>query len=300
MRRFEYFAPRSLDEALALLKERGDGAKLLAGGTDLLVQMSAGGGFASGEKEAGLHPSAVVSLHALPELKTIEFDEARGLRVGSGVEMATVATFPTVREWFTALAEGAGVLGSVQTRNMATLGGNICNAAPSADTAPPLVVLDAVAEIAAADGSRRVPVGELFIGPGRTVLAPHEILIAFHLPAPPPRTGSVYQRHTPRKIMDIAVVGVGVRLTLSEEDTIREARICLGAVAPTPIRATEAEQALTGQAPSEELFGRAAELAQAAARPISDVRGSAEYRRYLVGVMTRRLLGIALERARTG
>ncbi|OGO52025.1 MAG: hypothetical protein A2148_05250 [Chloroflexi bacterium RBG_16_68_14] len=291
MRRFEYFTPQSLDEALTLLRERGDGAKLLAGGTDLLVQM----------KEAGLHPSAVVSLHAIDKLRGIEFDGARGLRVGAGVEMATIQAFPAVRERYTALAEGAGILGSVQTRNMATLGGNIANAAPSADTAPPLIVLDAVAEIAGAEGSRQVPVSELFVGPGRTVLAPHEILVAFHLPAPPARTGSVYRRHTPRQIMDIAVVGVGVRLTLAPGgDTIQEARICLGAVAPTPIRATEAEEALTGQAPSEELFGRAAELAQAAARPISDVRGSAEFRRYLVGVMTRRCLAIALERARAG
>lgn len=299
MRRFEYFAPQSLNEAVALLKERGDDAKLLAGGTDLLVQMSAGGGFASGEKEAGLHPSAVVSLHGLAELRGIEFDEAQGLRVGAGVDLATVEAFPAVRERFTALAEGAGIVGSVQTRNMATLGGNIANAAPSADTAPPLVVLEATAEVVGPEGSRQVPVSELFVGPGQTVLAPHEILVAFRLPAPPARTGSVYQRHTPRKIMDIAVVGAGVRLTLAPDaDTIRDARICLGAVAPTVIRATEAERALAGQPPSEELFGRAGELAQEAARPISDVRGSAEFRRYLVGVLTRRCLGIALERAR--
>ena len=291
MRRFEYFAPHSLDEAVALLKERGDGVKLLAGGTDLLVQM----------KEAGLHPSAVVSLHALPELRGVEFDEKAGLVVGAATDMMTIEAFPAVRERFTALADGAAIVGSVQTRNMATLGGNIANAAPSADTAPPLVVLDAVAEVAGPDGSRQVPVGELFAGPGRTALAPHEVLVSFRLPTPPPRTGSVYQRHTPRKIMDIAAVGVAVRLTLtSDADTIREARICLGAVAPTVIRAPEAEEALIGQSPSEELLVQAAELAQAAARPISDVRGSAEFRRYLVGVLTKRCLGIALERAKAG
>ena len=301
MRRFKYFAPQSLAEAVTLLKERGDGVKLLAGGTDLLVQMSAGGGFASGEKEAGLHPPAVVSLHALSELRGIEYDEANGLRIGSGVDMATIESHPAVRERYTALSEGAGIVGSVQTRNMATLGGNICNAAPSADTAPPLVVFDAVAEITGPGGARELPVGKLFAGPGKTVLAPHEIVVAFRLPALSRRTGSVYQRHTPRKIMDIAVVGVAVRLTLAGKgDTIQEARICLGAVAPTVIRATEAEQALAGQSPSDELFAKAAELAQAAARPISDVRGSAEFRRYLVGVMTKRCLGIALERAKAG
>lgn len=289
MRRFEYLAPQSLDEALALLKERGNGVKLLAGGTDLLVQM----------KEAGLHPSTVISLHALPELRGIEFSAAAGLRIGAGTDAATIEGHPVVRERYTALAEGAGIIGSVQTRNLATLGGNVCNAAPSADTTPPLVVLDAVAEVLGANGSREAPIEELFAGPGKTTLAPDEIVVAFRLPAHSPRTGSVYQRHTPRKIMDIAVVGVGIRLTLaSSGDTIDEARICLGAVAPTVIRAPEAEQALAGQSPSDELFARAAELAQAAARPISDVRGSAEFRRHLVGVMTKRCLAIALERAR--
>jgi len=287
MHRFEYFAPTSLDEALSLLKARGDGVKLLAGGTDLLVQM----------KEAGRHPSAVVSLHALPELRSIDANGG-GLRLGAGVDMWTIATNGEILRRYTALAEGAGVLGSIQTRNMATVGGNVCNAAPSADTIPPLVVLDAVAEIAGPDGKRELPVGELFAGPGRTALAPSEIVVGFRLPAPPARTGSVYQRHTPRKIMDIAVVGVGIRLTLNGKGSIADARICLGAVAPTVIRAGEAEDALLGLSPSEEVFARAAELARHAARPISDVRGSAEFRRYLVGAMTKRCLGIALERAK--
>ncbi len=291
MHRFQYFAPQSLDEAVTLLKESGDGAKLLAGGTDLLVQM----------KEAGLHPGSIVSLHALPELRGIEFDEARGLRVGAAVDMAAIDSFPAVRERYTALADGAGIVGSVQTRNMATLGGNIANAAPSADTAPPLVVLDAVAQAVGPDGSREIAVGELFAGPGRTALDPHEVLVAFRLPTPPPHTGSVYQRHTPRKIMDIAAVGVAIRLTLAPDaDTISEAQICLGAVAPTVIRAPEAEEALVGRPASEEAFARAAELAQAAARPISDLRGSAEFRRHLVGIITKRCLGIALQRAQAG
>jgi carbon-monoxide dehydrogenase medium subunit len=213
--------------------------------------------------------------------------------------MGTIATHPVVRERYTALADGAGIVGSVQTRNMATIGGNVANAAPSADTSPPLVVFDAVAEIAGPDGRRAALVEELFTGPGQTTLAGGEIITAFRLPAPPAHTGSVYQRHTPRKIMDIAVVGVAVRLSL-DGDAIGEARICLGAVAPTVIRASEAELALAGQRPSDELFARAAELAQRAATPISDVRGSAEFRSYLVGAMTKRCLGIALERARAG
>ncbi len=285
MRRFEYFAPQSVDEAVSLLRERGDGVKLLAGGTDLLVQM----------KESGLHPPAIVSLHAVDGLRGIEANG--GLCIGSGTEMIEIAAHDVVRDRYTALAEGAGLVGSVQTQNMATIGGNIANAAPSADTAPPLAVFDAEAEVTGPKGSRRLPVAEMFDGPGSTTLASDEVLVAVHLPAQPARTGSVYQRHTPRKIMDIAAVAVAVKLTPTEgSEVIDSARIWLGAVGPTIIRAQEAEQTLTGQTASDELFDNAAALAQAAASPISDVRGSAEFRRYLVGVMTGRCLKIALSR----
>ncbi len=287
MRRFDYFAPTSVEEAVSLLQERGDGARLLAGGTDLLVQM----------KEAGVHPSAVVSLHAVDELRGISDESDGGLRIGARTLMNDVAAHETVRGAYTALAEGAGVLGSTQTRNMATIGGNIANAAPSADTAPPLAVFDAEAEIAGPGGTRTLPVIELFSGPGSTTLETAEVITAFRLPAVPDHTGSAYQRHTPRKTMDIATVGVSVKLTLADDGSIGDAAICLGAVAPTVIRAGEAERALAGETPSDELFASAGELAQAAASPISDVRGSAEFRRYLIGVMTRRCLGIALERA---
>ena len=288
MHRFEYNAPTSLDEAVALLKEHGDGTKLLAGGTDLLVHM----------KEGGLHPPRVISLHAVAGLDGISFDESDGLSIGSAASMDEIATNDTIRQRYAALAEGAGVVGSVQTRSMATIGGNVANAAPSADTTPPLAVFDAVAQIVGSGGTREIPVIDLFDGPGSTVLAGDEVLTCFKLPTPPANTGSVYQRHTPRKIMDIAAVGVGVRLSL-DGGNIGEARICLGAVAATIIRATDAENALTSQTPSTELFAKAAELAQAASNPISDVRGSAEFRRHLVGVMTKRCLDIALERARS-
>ena len=274
---------------MALLQERGDGAKLLAGGTDLLVQM----------KEAGLHPPAIVSLHAIDSLRGIEAQNG-GLRIGAGTEMIEIAAHEVVRDSYTALAEGAGLVGSVQTQNMATIGGNIANAAPSADTTPPLAVFDAEAEITGPGGSRRLPVAEMFDGPGSTTFAPDEVLVALHLPAQPARTGSVYQRHTPRKIMDIAAVGVAVKLSLAAGgEVIDSAAICLGAVGPTIFRASEAEQALAGQTVSDDLFDNAAALAQAAASPISDVRGSAEFRRYLVGVMTGRCLKIAHERAKS-
>jgi carbon-monoxide dehydrogenase medium subunit len=288
MRRFEYVAPNSLNEALAVLRDRGDGVKLLAGGTDMLVQM----------KEGGLHPPSIVSIHNVSELKQLSFDEGDGLRIGAGVDMGTIASDRTIRQHYTALAEGAGVLGSRQTRNMATIGGNICNAAPSADTSPPAVVLDAIAEIARPQGTRETKVEELWSGPGKTLLSDDEIVTAFRFPRFPPRTGSVYQRHTPRKIMDIAVVGVGVRLSLADDGSITHVRMALGAVAPTVYRSTNAEQALIGQQPSNELFDRAADIAQDESRPISDVRGSADFRRYLVGVMTKRCLEVALKRAK--
>lgn len=300
MRRFDYFAPDSLEQAVAILRERGDGGKLLAGGTDLLVQM----------KEAGLRPSYVVSLRRLRELRGIAFDEGQGLRIGAMTTMAEIEQHPVVQRRYPVLVDGARILGSVQTRNMATLGGNVCNAAPSADTAPPLLVLNAEADIAGplagqapagqAGGRRQVPLEGFFSGPGQTVLRRDDILVGFLIPSPPPRTGAYYERHTLRVEMDIAVVGVAALVTLERDrDLIQEARIGLGATAPTPVRVSEAEVSLAGQPPSEEAFERASALAASAARPISDVRGSAAFRRHLVGVMTVRCLRQAVERARS-
>jgi carbon-monoxide dehydrogenase medium subunit len=290
LKRFDYLAPESLEEALAILRERGNGCKLLAGGTDLVVQM----------KEAGLHPSYVVSLRRLRELRGIAFDERQGLRIGAMTTMAEVEQHPGLQRRYAVLVDGARILGSVQTRNMATLGGNVCNAAPSADTAPPLLVLGARADIAGPGGRRQVPLEQFFTGPGQTVLGRDEILAGLLIPTPASRTGACYERHTPRAEMDIAVVGEAALVTLEPGgDLIREARIALGAVAPTPVRAPEAEASLAGQPPSEEAFQRAAELAAGAARPISDVRASAAFRRHLVQVMTARCLRRAVERARS-
>lgn len=289
MRRFDYLAPQSLDEAVVFFRERG-GGKVLAGGTDLLVQM----------KEAGLHPSYVVSLRRLRELRGVDFDEGPGLRIGAMTTMAEVAGHPVVQRRYPVLADGARIVGSVQTRNMGTLGGNICNAAPSADTAPPLLVLDAKADIAGPGGRRQVPLDGFFTGPGQTVLGRGDILAGFTIPTPTPNCGGYYARHTPRAEMDIAVVGVAALVMLEPDgDTIREARVALGAVAPTPMRAPEAEATLAGHTVSEEAFQKAGDLAAGAARPISDARGSAEFRRYLVSVMTVRCLRQAVERARS-
>jgi len=289
MRRFEYFAPQSLAEAIALFGEKGEGGRALAGGTDLVPQIKEG-------TDKIPIPSYVVSLRHLPELRGIEFSERAGLRIGAAVTMAELAESPVVGERYRALADGAGVVGSTQTMNMATIGGNVCNAAPSADTAPALLAYEAVAVIAGPDGERELPLAEFWRGPNATALQPGELLRELRLPAPPASTGGVYVRQTPRKQMDIAVVGVAVLLTL-DGGRIQRARIALGAVAPTPIRAPQAEAALEGQPASEALFAKAAETAAAEARPISDQRGSAEFRRHLVRVTTERCLREASRRA---
>ena len=288
MRHFDYTRPASLAEAVEALRERGEGAHPLGGGTDLLVQV----------KEGGRRPSALISLAGIPELTGIHLDASGELRVGARTTMQQVADDTTVQQRFSALADGASVVGSYQTRNMATIGGNVCNAAPLADTSPPLVVLGARAHIAGVNGEREQPVEELWSGPGQTTLEAGEIVTAFIVPPAPAGVGSHYARHTPRKIMDIAVVGVGSYLEFDAEGVVQAARIALGAVAPTVVRAPEAEQALVGHALTAELAAEAGRIAAAEARPISDVRGSASFRRYLVETMTRASVLCSAERAR--
>jgi carbon-monoxide dehydrogenase medium subunit len=285
---FDYHSPTTVDEAVRLLHSQ-TGGHPLAGGTDIVVQM----------KEAATrfpYPSFVVNLRGISELRGIEFSETEGLRIGAAATMAEIAASPVVRDRYQALAEGAGVVGSLQTMNMGTVGGNVCNAAPSADTAPPLLAYEATAVIVGTTGRRAVPITGFFTGPGRTVLAPDELLTELRLPVPPPGTGGAYQRHTPRKQMDIAVVGVAALLTIDGR-RITRARIALGAVAPTPVHARQAEAALEGQPASEETFARAAEIAAGECSPISDTRGSAEFRRHLVRVMAERMLARAVGRA---
>lgn len=243
-------------------------------------------------------PSCLVSLRRLPELRGIDFSERDGLRIGATVTMAEAAESAPVRERYRALADGAEIIGSIQTMNMATIGGNVCNAAPSADTAPPLLTYEAVAVIAGPKGERDVPIEEFWLGPNQTALQPGELLRELRLPTPPANTGGIYVRQTPRKQMDIAVVGVAVLLTLGQGDRIKRARIALAAVAPTPIRARKAEAGLEGKAASKALFAEAAETATTEASPIGDVRGSAEFRRHLVRVTTERCLREAAQRAR--
>jgi CO/xanthine dehydrogenase FAD-binding subunit len=285
VRRFELALPESLDDCLRLLAQRGPETKLLAGGTDLLPQM----------KNSVVMPKRVIDLSGVARVKILECD-AKGLRIGAAVPARQVEQDPRVREGYAAVAESAALLGSVQVRNLATVGGNICNAAPSADMAPPLVALEAQAVIAGPKGERRVPLSDFFTGVRKTVVGPDELLVEIFVPAPGPHSGGCYIRHTPRRELDIAVVGVASQVTIAN-GVCAKVRISLAAVAPTPVRATAAEAALEGKPLTPELIERAADLAGQAAKPISDQRGSADFRRHLVRILTRRTLTTALARA---
>ena len=286
MRRFELLLPESVEDGLRILAERGAAARVVAGGTDLVPQL----------KNGVLRPACVVDLSGIAELRRLAPSNGAPLEIGPLVTARALECDAGVRAGYPALAESAALVGSVQVRNLATVGGNLCNAAPSADMAPPLLALDAEAVIAGRRGRRAVPLAEFFLGVRRTVLAPDELLVDIRLPRPGPRSGGSYLRHTPRRELDIAVVGVASQLTLAD-GRCAKARIALAAVAPTPLRAREAEQALEGRPISPEALAGAATLATEAVRPISDQRGSAEFRRHLVRVLTRRTLEIAWRRA---
>jgi CO/xanthine dehydrogenase FAD-binding subunit len=285
VRRFELALPDTLAACQQALAD-GPDVRLVAGGTDLLPQM----------KNGLVKVRRVVDLSQLPELKVIERPSDGGLRVGAGVSARTLERSELVRDGFTALAESASVVGSLQIRHLATLGGNLANAAPSADMAPPLLALDAEFLVAGPRGQRRVKATDFFVGVRRTQLATDEMLVEIIIPAPEPHSGGTYVRHTPRRELDIAVVGVASQITIADGKCVK-ARIALAAVAPVPLRATEAEARLEGEAVTPTLIEEAAQLAVDASSPISDQRGSAEFRRHLVRVLTRRTLTTALERA---
>jgi carbon-monoxide dehydrogenase medium subunit len=286
---FDYSRPTRLKEAIALLKGRG--AKVIAGGTDLLVQM----------RQGEVRPSRLVDVSGLPELSQIKTSKGGGLRIGSATLIRTLERDPLIRERFPIISQAAAYIGSVQIRNLATVGGNLCNAAPSADMAPPLLTLGARAIIAGPKGEKTMALEDFFRGPGETVLGKGELLVALELDALPKRSGGCYQRITTRKAMDIAFIGVASVIVLDGKSSkCKEARIALGAVAPTPIRAREAENMLAGCQLDDESIEAAAGQAAEEARPISDLRAGAEYRREMVKVLTRRTLHISLKSALAG
>ena len=279
---FEFFEPTTLAEASRLFAQ--EHTQLLAGGTDLVIGM----------KALTETPQSVISLQKIPGLAGVTAEADGGISVGAMTKVREVELSANIQKHHTALAEGASEIGSIQIRNLATIGGNIAHASPAADTVAGLLVAGAQVDIASADGERSVSIDELFTGPGQTVLAPGEIITRFRLPSP--ASGSHYIKHKIREVMDLAFIGVAAAVNL-DNGTITDARIGLAAVAPTPIRATEAEDLLRGNELTAELLEQAGEAAAAASSPISDLRCSAEHRREMVDVLTRRTLQEAVARA---
>jgi len=285
----DYVAPRTYARAVEELVAR-TGARVLAGGTDVVLRQRQG---------QGAHPRALVDLKRIRGAASLKLDQRGALTLGPAVTMAQLEREPEVAARFAALAQGAALVGSPQIRNRATVVGNVCNAAPSADTAPGLIALRARARILGPDGRRSLPVERLMTGPGQNDLAPGELVTAITVPAPRPRSGSAYTRHTPRHSMDIAVAAAAAAVELAEDGQgIAAARICLGAVGPTPMRASRAEHCLRGAAIADDRLEEAADAAAGECRPISDVRAGAEFRRELIRVLVRRMLEAAITDAR--
>jgi xanthine dehydrogenase FAD-binding subunit len=287
---FDYLRAKSVEQAVAALNDAGEDGRVLSGGTDLLAQMK------EGRRKAAL----VVDVKYIPELNELRYTPEAGLRLGAAVPCYRIYSDRGISQAYPGLIDAASLIGGVQIQGRASLGGNLCNASPAADSIPSLIVHRATAVIAGPHARREVPVEAFCTGPGRTVLERGELLVALHLPPPRRGFGAAYLRFIPRNEMDIAVAGAGAALQLDESGTgVQAARISLGAVAPTPLLVPEAGDALAGATVAEidAAIARAAQLAQAAARPIDDMRGTAAQRMHLCAVLTRRSLRIALERA---
>jgi xanthine dehydrogenase FAD-binding subunit len=286
---FDYAAPTSLAQATALLEGAHGTARVLAGGTDLIVQL----------REHLRDADLVVNIKKIPELMELSYGSQLGLRLGASVPCYRIYEHAEILVAYPALADAARIVGGWQIQSRASVGGNLCNSSPAADTIPALIALGAQCVIAGPKGLREVPAESFCTAPGRNVLQKGEILATIVFAPPVPFSGSAYERFIPRNEMDIAVAGAGSWVKLSADGTtIEQARIGLAAVAPTPLFAAEASQWLSGKPATEQTFERAGELASKAAAPISDMRGTAEFRRHLVGVLTRRTLAKAVERAR--
>ena len=295
MARFDYLEASSIRQAVSLLQRYGDdatggakAARIVAGSTDFLIRW----------RQGAWQPRHVISIKSIPGLDRIRYSPRNGLRLGTLATVQAIETHPEVRRRYAALATGATSFAGVQVRNLATVGGNICNASPAGDILPALLAFEAQCKIVGPDGERAAPLTELFRGPGSTTLGLGEILTEVTLPPPLPNSGSLYIKHSPRGAMDIATVGVASVISLeSDGRTCRDARIALGAVAPTPIRAHAAEELLRGEMVTPELLREAALEAQKLASPIDDVRGSAGYRKIIVEALAHRTLERAFEMA---
>ena len=287
MHAFDYVAAQTVEEAVSLLAEKGDAARVLAGGTDLIVQV----------REGRRSPDLIVDVKKIPDTNVLSYSPQNGLTLGAAVACHRIYGDATIAAAYPGLVDAFSLVGGTQIQGRASVGGNLCNSSPAADTIPALMAHSAVAVIAGPNGRREVAVEDFCTGPGQNVLQNGEFLVSLQIPAPAAGFGACYLRFIPRNEMDIAVVGAGSSVVLSGDgSTITSARVALGAVAPTPIMVDTA--ALAGQPANDATINTAAEAATAAARPISDMRGTVAQRRHLAGVLTRRTLQQAISRAR--
>ena len=287
MKWIDYHRPSSVDEAIGLLSKYKGKARLLGGGTDLLVQMRGG----------KYELDAVIDAKHIEELNVLSYDSTNGLILGAAVPCYKLYGDEAIAAAYPGLMDSATLIGGIQIQGRATLGGNLVNAAPSGDGIPALIAHSATAKVVGPNGSRDIPAEDVCTGPGRTQLADDEILVSINVPAPAKGFGARYVRFIPRNEMDIAVVGAGVSVTLNN-GTIKSARVALSSVAPTPLFVEAAGAALAGKEPTDANIQAAANAAKEAATPITDMRGTVEYRKHLCEVLTRRAFHTAIERAR--
>ena len=289
MHAIDYVAPKSIQEAVELMASKGDQARAMAGGTDLLVQLR--GGRRTSE--------VVVDIKDISELNQLTYDSQKGLTIGAAVPCYKIYQDDQIAGLYPGLVDSASLIGSIQIQGRASIGGNLCNSAPSADGIPALIALGAVANVAGPNGNREIPVEEFCTGPGQNVLGSGEILVSVSIAAPQDNSGAAYLRFIPRNEMDIAVAGVGASVLLdSSGQNFVSARIALASVAPTPVFLKAAGDSLAGKPVSDDSINEAAEKAMGDAKPITDMRGTIKQRTHLIGVLTRRTLDNAIKRAR--
>ena len=286
MTEIRYVAPRSLDEAIGAYAAAGSAARIMAGGTDLLVQMRSG----------LVRPGLIVDIKKIDEMNSIEETAEGGYRVGAAVSGAVLAEHPKFRKAWPGVLEAVSLIGSKQVQGRASAGGNLCNGSPAGDSIPAMIAAGTIVTIHGPNGRRELPVEKVPAGPGRTNLTPGEILVSFTMPPRPAGSSDAYLRMIPRTEMDIAVVGLGVSLTL-KDGVCTAARVGLGAVAPTPLLVEAAGQALTGSRLDDVALEKASEACRAACRPIDDKRGTIAYRVKTAGVLLKRTVAIAAKRA---
>ena len=291
MEAFDFVSPSSIDEVVSILNEHGDRARMIAGGTDIIVMMRAGRRLAD----------VVVDVKGIPELNQMDYTAGGGLTLGAAVPCYRIYQDEAISAAYPGLIDSAGLIGGIQIQGRASIGGNLCNAAPSGDSIPAVIALGGVCHIAGPSGTRHMPAEEFCTAPGQNALQQGEILVAIEFPAPAANSGANYQRFIPRNEMDIAVAGVGSSVVLDTSgQNFVSGRVSLASVAPTPVFSQAAGDSLAGKPVSDESIREASELAMADARPITDMRGTIRQRIHLIGVLTRRTLNIAVERARGG